>query len=428
MLLLCLVAALLPTAGTRPESGEEEPRLGCTAHLLTTGSSLSCKLVGGWSREGDEEEEDEGDAVVHMAVCFYDFHHDEATCLEAPGDTVTHLNPLLPLNVSALLRTGGRLSTTVDLKTIVRPRSPQVNNVTMDQEARRAVIRFQTPYANDYITVDNQLFQLHIWTAGSSMTQNVSADSSLEIGLELLRPRARYQVRVRAIPERGLQGSWSEWSDRFSFFTPADLHQQTDERRETNRLIVCLLILLAVPSSVVFLCKNKVFTSMWPSVPQPEHTLLHLWRSNRSLLLNFKPVEFSALKVEKTTQSTPPCSTQSTPPYSTQSSPPCSTQSTPPYSTQSSPPCSTQSSPPYSTQSTPPYSTQSTPPYSTQSTPPCSTQSSPPCSTQSTPPYSTQSTSLLHPSTPPRSPRPECSSGGNEAEAYVTMSSFYQIQ
>lgn len=39
----------------------------------------------------------------------------------------------------------------------------------MDQEARRAVIRFQTPYANDYITVDNQLFQLHIWTAGSSM-------------------------------------------------------------------------------------------------------------------------------------------------------------------------------------------------------------------------------------------------------------------
>jgi len=65
---LCFMSYFLSPLPVSVSCFLSEPRLGCTAHLLTTGSSLSCKLVGGWSREGDEEEEDEGDAVVHMAV------------------------------------------------------------------------------------------------------------------------------------------------------------------------------------------------------------------------------------------------------------------------------------------------------------------------------------------------------------------------
>ncbi|XP_034403090.1 interleukin-7 receptor subunit alpha [Cyclopterus lumpus] len=517
MLLSCCIAALLLLpAGTRPQSGDGavEPRIRCSSHLLTTGSSLSCKLVGGWSDDEDDEDEDgEADAVVNMAVCFYDFNQNEAKCLEASGDTVTHLNPVFHFNVTVHLKTGGRVTATVDLKTIVRPRSPQVNNVSFDQVAQRAVIRFQTPYSNEYIKVDNQLFQLHIWTAGSSITQNVSADTSLEVGMELLQQHAEYHVKVRAIPEHGLQGSWSEWSETFTFFTPADLQKKTDERRETNKLIVVLLILVAVPSSVIFFCKNKIFSYMWPSIPHPKHTLVHICKTNKGLLLNFKPEEFNALKVEKTeemkppiaaeaagstqstpscstqfTQSTPSCSTQSTQftpscsTQSTQSTPSCSTQSTQftpscsTQSTQSTPSCSTQStqSTPscstQSTQSTPSCSTQSTQftpscsTQSTQSTPSCSTQSTqftpscstqstqstPSCSTQSSASVSTESSTLLSrrssdgedslQSSGPspveglwlggraRTPRPECSSGANEAEAYVTMSSFCQIK
>lgn len=35
-----------------------------------------------------------------------------------------------------------------------------------------------------------------------------------------LRRNTEYGVKVRAIPHKHLQGTWSEWSEPFSFITP----------------------------------------------------------------------------------------------------------------------------------------------------------------------------------------------------------------
>lgn len=35
-----------------------------------------------------------------------------------------------------------------------------------------------------------------------------------------LRKNTKYQVKVRAIPNEGLQGTWSEWSEPYNFSTP----------------------------------------------------------------------------------------------------------------------------------------------------------------------------------------------------------------
>lgn len=39
--------------------------------------------------------------------------------------------------------------------------------------------------------------------------------------MQHLQKGTKYQVKVRAIPQDILQGTWSEWSESFSFFSPA---------------------------------------------------------------------------------------------------------------------------------------------------------------------------------------------------------------
>lgn len=42
----------------------------------------------------------------------------------------------------------------------VKPRSPKVWNVTLDQKSKQAIIYIEMPYRNEYLKAENQLFQL----------------------------------------------------------------------------------------------------------------------------------------------------------------------------------------------------------------------------------------------------------------------------
>lgn len=44
-------------------------------------------------------------------------------------------------------------------------------NVSFDLETNQTVIFIKTPYQNDFLRVENQLFQLHIWTAGQNLVR-----------------------------------------------------------------------------------------------------------------------------------------------------------------------------------------------------------------------------------------------------------------
>ncbi|XP_074474391.1 interleukin-7 receptor subunit alpha [Sebastes fasciatus] len=397
---------LLLAGGTRAQSGDGdmESRISCTSHILTTESSLSCQLVGGHNANEDDEDYD-ADGIKNMTVC-YD-RRQERKCLEVLGDTVTssELYPFLQCTVIVHLKRGGRITTTVNLMKIVKPRSPQVKNVTFDQESNQAVIRIQIPYHKEHLTLDNQLFQLQIWAAAGSKTfgppiQNISSDT-LKIDLQRLHKRTQYHVRVRALPVRGLQGTWSEWSETFRFFTPAGEteEERTDDGRETYTLMVCLVVLLAVPSCLLFFWKYKIFSYVWPSIPHPKHTLVHICNPNKSLLLNLKPEEFSALKVDKSE----PCDEPSITADAAAVDP-------------SAPPCS-----------------RSTTSVSTEELE-LSALLSGSSSSDGEDGFRGAGTSspvqILRLGERPRTPQPEGGGGGPEAEAeaYVTMSSFYQIK
>ncbi|TKS85115.1 Interleukin-7 receptor subunit alpha [Collichthys lucidus] len=286
---------LLLPAVSRAQSGDgdsdAEPRISCTSDIMTYRSSLTCKLVRGQTDVDDDE--DEADGIEKMTVCYNDLKEQnvKTKCVKDVGDTVSSsdLDPVMHFNVTVYFKSGGNVTTMIDLKKIIKPRSPQVWNVTFDK-SNQAVIHIQIPYHKEILTDGNQLFQLLIWSAGSSTVQNIS-QLSLKIDMDHFEKNSEYHVKVRAIPQIYLQGTWSEWSQTYSFFTPAGNTQ------DNYTLIVCLVLLLALPTAGVLFWKNKIFTNMWPSIPHPKHTLLQICKPDKGLLLNFKPEVFSALKV-----------------------------------------------------------------------------------------------------------------------------------
>ncbi|XP_054642509.1 interleukin-7 receptor subunit alpha [Dunckerocampus dactyliophorus] len=318
LLLLLLPAASLAQSGDGGADLVSESRISCMSHISTTESSLTCKLIG--SRNEDDEDEDDG--VESMTVCFYQ-NPQVDRCLPVPGDTITSadLNPLARLKLTIHLRRGGTVTKSIQMNKIVKPRSPEVWNVTVNHESNQAVFHIRTPYQKEYLKIENQLFQLVIWTSDKMMVtihrscgvhvhheikecqtlflqiENVSSSDTMTVNMEHLLKNSKYHVKVRAMPLRSLQGSWSEWSYAFNFSIP-DVHSQRDYAEEMmKRLIVCFIPWAVLTLGFLFFWK-KIFPYIWPNILHPKPTLVQNCKTNKSsLLLNLKPEEFSALKI-----------------------------------------------------------------------------------------------------------------------------------
>ncbi|XP_028273154.1 interleukin-7 receptor subunit alpha [Parambassis ranga] len=336
MLIGWRLAVLLLATAAEAQSGDGdsdgEPRIRCTSDIMMSGSSLTCRLLEGGG--GDDDDEDD-DGIERMSVCYSDLaDKSRIRCVEGSGDTVSsrHLLPLLDLNLTVHLKSGGNFSTAVSLEKIVRPRRPQVWNVTFDRENNQVVIYIRTPYHKDYLSVQNQEFQLHIFSARSDTTQNISSKDFLAVDIGHFQKHTEYHVRVRAIPQT-FQGSWSAWSDTFSFFPPAGEEVPTTEDTQLPPYIriVCLVSAVMMASSVVVVFwKKKIFSYMWPSIPHPKHTLVQICKPNKGLLLNLNPEVISALNVyppQKTALEEPEPMIRPAAAADDQSSDPCSTQS-----------------------------------------------------------------------------------------------------
>ncbi|XP_062268354.1 interleukin-7 receptor subunit alpha [Platichthys flesus] len=325
---------LLLMVGVQAQSGDTdtdvEPRISCSSHITTELNSLTCELLPGHhDDEDDEDDEDEGDSIENMTLCSPDVSEGRrgVRCERGHGNTLNFTKaPVVDFNLTVQLKRGGEIWTRVDPKKIVKPRPPHLWNVTFDQESNKAVVHIQSPYHKDYLT-GNQMFQLHIWaTDRPNMIQNISSESSMKIDMEHLRKSTKYHVKVRSIPVKPLEGSWSEWSDTFTFYTPAGA-QEPDDRQQMYMVVLCLTVLVVVSVAVVFLWKKKLLTYMWPIIPHPKETLVHLGKPNKGLLLNFNPEVFSALRVSSMSQCCHEPESSPSPAEGAQSGHPCSTQS-----------------------------------------------------------------------------------------------------
>lgn len=311
--------------GEEDEGEDRETRIRCSSHISTQGSSLTCKLL-------PHPDQDEEDSIQTMSLCYSDWAERRRTkCLKAVGDTIDSkdLDPVLELNLTVHLSRGGDVSTAVDLKKIVRPRSPEVWNVTFDQELSQVVVHIRTPYHNDFLNVDNQLFQLQISSSASNMIQNISSKDFLTIDMQHLQKYSPYEIRVRSIPYQFLQGTWSEWSPPYSYKPPrGEMAPQQFDYLQFDKLAKVLAGIVLPIVAAILLGKTKIFTCMWPRIPRPKETLVHICRTNKGVLLSLKPEVFSSLRVsplercEDTEPSTVPSSAVPSAPPSTSPSPP----------------------------------------------------------------------------------------------------------
>ncbi|KAF7651728.1 hypothetical protein LDENG_00106450 [Lucifuga dentata] len=334
MLFLWCVAVLLLPAVTHTQSGDraDEPRISCSAHISQReGNSLTCRFDGD-SNVSEDDEDTERDDIERMTLCSFNMITNTTECVEERGDTVccAALRPITAtFSLTLTSKRGSTFNKQLDLRKIVKPKSPQVWNVTFHPLSNQAVIQIQSPYQqHDYLNTANQLFQFHIWSSSSTMIQNMTDSESLSIGMEHLQKSTEYYIKVRAIPSRYFQGTWSEWSPSFTFYT--HFEEMDDGQATLYTLYICLVAAVLLACSTVFLWKKKVHTYMWPSIPQPKHTLVQIYKPIKdSAGMSFIPAEvFNDLKiymVEKIeqqhrgdaeptadiTQSTDPCSTQS---------------------------------------------------------------------------------------------------------------------
>ncbi|XP_014832505.1 PREDICTED: interleukin-7 receptor subunit alpha [Poecilia mexicana] len=301
-----LMLLLLQVAGSRAQSGDRDPdselSLSCSSHVSVRANSLTCHLLGRHRDEDDEDDEDgDRDPIDKMIVCQErkENNRTKQKCVRADGGTVSGLSPVADANVTVHRRGGGRLSAIVQLHKIVKPKSPWILNVTMDPVMNRAVIYFQIPYSKDYLNLDNQIFQLNLWTNGSNITQNVTSKNFLQIDRQHLHQASEYRVRVRSIPASSLEGTWSTWSPEFSFHTPPEEKPPSphEMERTVSGPVLSFMSVLVVLFSIVIVWKSGILSYMWPSIPHPKQALVQICKPNKGLLLDLNPEVFSPLRV-----------------------------------------------------------------------------------------------------------------------------------
>nr|XP_046162943.1 interleukin-7 receptor subunit alpha-like [Oncorhynchus gorbuscha] len=292
------IALLMLPVLVHSQSGEElvdnEPRILCTSHLsVSAANSLTCHL------DDDTDNDDEMEDIKVMSLCYTD--DKKQRCLKEKGNNVTFtdLDTLQSYNLTVQLKRGGTFWKTMSLKKIIKPRSPWVVNATFLRSSNRALIYIGNPYLKDYLKPSNQLFQLRIWSVKNALVKNITYQPLIIEGDEYLHKNTEYHVKVRAKPSGGyFDGSWSEWSASISFST----NTETDVQVLSYSLIVTIASLLLVTLAVGLFWRKQIHSFIWPSIPHPKHTLLQIPQTYEPMKhgppVSFNPEVFSDLNIQ----------------------------------------------------------------------------------------------------------------------------------
>lgn len=330
MLLLLLLWTVALSAGVKAQSGGADtdmvPTVSCTSHIsMYEGTSISCQLI---SNDLDDDEDE--DAIERITACWFNIRKNNESCVVVMGETLSSaaLNPIPPVTLKVLSKKGHRIETRLQLTEIIKPKCPHVHNVTLNQN--QALVHVQIPYHKDYLKEDNLYLQLQLWSEKTNQIQNMTS-SPMIIGRNHLRNGTEYHVKVRALPSEPFKGTWSEWSQPYTFHTPPG-ESSGDLSFMMWGSIIPVVAVLVVLLSVAFMRKNKLLTYMWPNIPHPKTTLGQICGPNNGLLLFYIPEEFSSLNVYTSlSQSAGPSCSEKEPALSspgTNEPASCSTQST----------------------------------------------------------------------------------------------------
>uniref|UniRef100_A0A3P8Z9K2 Fibronectin type-III domain-containing protein n=2 Tax=Esox lucius TaxID=8010 RepID=A0A3P8Z9K2_ESOLU len=286
------IALMFPVLAYSQSGGEwidnvPEPTVLCTSHLsVLPPNSLTCHL------EDDGKDDDEMDDIKDMTLC----NKNGESCRTENGNNVTFtkLYPSQMYNLTIHLKRGGTFWKSIQLKKIIKPKSPWLVNTTYLTSSNRVFIYIGNPYLNDYLKPNNQLFQLRIWSVKNTLVQNTTDQPLIIQGDEYLYRNNEYHVKVRAKPNGGFfDGSWSEWSASLSFRTDTETDPQMMHYTFTMVVVFLLLCILAL----IMFRRKQIQSFIWPSIPHPKHTLVHIYKPIKGPLVSFNPEVFGDLNI-----------------------------------------------------------------------------------------------------------------------------------
>ncbi|CAL8322541.1 unnamed protein product [Lota lota] len=281
---------------------KEEIRLFCTSHISAhTANSLTCNLME--RRLYIEDDEDEEDSIESITVCSLLPPGWVETCQKETGNNITITRIPYSFNVTFELRRGGVFSRIVDMRKIVKPKSPCVRSAAFHPQNNQAVINIETPYHRDFLTASNQLFQFHIWsTADNTLTENVTGIESLIIAGEYLTEHTTYHVKVRAIPSGTFEGTWSDWSNPVEFYTDSTRKERGERSAESlipMFVVILGILVMSVICSIFVMRKNihqSIRTYTRPRIPT---TLSPIYKQVKlGFAMTFEPEQFSHMNIQ----------------------------------------------------------------------------------------------------------------------------------
>ncbi|KAL0965692.1 hypothetical protein UPYG_G00284520 [Umbra pygmaea] len=283
------IALLFPVL-VRSQSGEypadpTEPRIVCTSKISIFNNNLTCQL------DDTDNDDDEVEDVNTMTLCF-----NGKQCITEKGNKVkfANLKIMSIYNLTIQLNSGGIFWKEINLKRIVKPTRPFVENATFLSSSNRVVINIGDPYKNDYLE-NNQLFQLRIWSAKNDLVRNITYLNVFIDGDEYFHKNTEYHVKVRAKPNgKYFAGFWSEWSPSLSFRTD----KEADVQMLPYSLIVLTVAVLLGTLTISIFWRKEIQSFIWPSIPHPKHTLIHSGKPLKGLLVSFNPEVFSDLNIQ----------------------------------------------------------------------------------------------------------------------------------
>ncbi|KAJ7987119.1 hypothetical protein DPEC_G00335450 [Dallia pectoralis] len=283
-----LIGLLVPVLVCCQSGGvwtDNEPTILCTSHLsVHEANSLICYF------EDDDNETLED--IEQMTLS------DGKIYLREKGNNITSskLVPLQNYKLIISLKRGVSYTKSINLKNIIKPRSPWIVNATYLASPHRVNIYIGHQYKGDYLTSNNQLFQLLIWSVKNTLVPNITEQLFILEGDEYLYGNTEYHVKVRAKPN-GLyfDGSWSEWSASIGFRTGPET---TPEQMMLYSLTMVVVVLLLGTSAFIFTWRKQIQSFVWPSIPHPKHTLFHMYKPIKGPLVSFNPEVFSDRNIQ----------------------------------------------------------------------------------------------------------------------------------
>ncbi|XP_059905694.1 interleukin-7 receptor subunit alpha isoform X1 [Gadus macrocephalus] len=291
-------------SGDAEETQKEDIKLFCTSHIgVRENSILTCNLVD--RKRYIEDDEDEEDSIKSITVC----KSFPPSCCKKMGNNMTITWIPLTYNYTFKLRSGVVFSRVIDLRQIIKPKSPSVTSAVFQPESNQAMIYIKTPYDKDFLKTSNQLFQYYIWrAAGSELTRNVTGEESLVIAVEHLTEGTTYQVKVRAIPFDLYGGSWSDWSNTVEFYINSTTKEIGEGSAEFLRQMITVgivsgILVIAIFCAICVTRKNihhkiRAYTS-YTHVPRIPSTLSPIYKQVKlGFAMTLEPEQFSHMNVQ----------------------------------------------------------------------------------------------------------------------------------